>query len=53
MTNFPSRRLVLSQGTALVGAVSTGLLSSAVYANPKKIRIGFILPYTGNYAPSP
>ena len=47
-----SRRLVLSHGAALVGAASTGLLlPGLVRAQPGKIRVGLMLPYTGAYAP--
>ena len=46
-----SRRLVLSQSAALLGAASTGLLlPEAAQAQPGKIRVGLMLPYTGTYA---
>ncbi|MBK6006641.1 ABC transporter substrate-binding protein [Ramlibacter ginsenosidimutans] len=46
-----TRRLVLSRGAALVGAASTGLLlPEIVRAQSNKIRVGFMLPYTGAYA---
>jgi len=46
-----TRRLVLSRGAALVGAASTGLLlPQIVRAQSNKIRVGFMLPYTGTYA---
>lgn len=47
-----SRRLVLSRGAALIGAVSTGLLLPEIaQAQSGKIRVGLMLPYTGAYAP--
>jgi len=46
-----SRRLVLSQSAALLGAASTGLLlPETARAQPGKIRVGLMLPYTGTYA---
>src|SRR3954465_12887677 len=46
-----TRRLVLSRGAALVGAASTGLLlPGIVRAQSNKIRVGFMLPYTGTFA---
>ena len=46
-----TRRLVLSRSAALVGAASTGLLlPSIVRAQSNKVRVGFMLPYTGTYA---
>ena len=46
-----TRRLVLSRGAALVGAASTGLLlPGIVRAQSNKLRVGFMLPYTGTYA---
>ncbi|HZY15131.1 MAG TPA: ABC transporter substrate-binding protein [Ramlibacter sp.] len=46
-----SRRLVLSRGAALVGAASTGLLLPQIArAQSNRIRVGFMLPYTGTYA---
>jgi branched-chain amino acid transport system substrate-binding protein len=46
-----TRRLVLSRGAALVGAASTGLLlPQIVRAQGNRIRVGFMLPYTGAYA---
>jgi branched-chain amino acid transport system substrate-binding protein len=46
-----TRRLVLSRGAALVGAASTGLLLPQIArAQSNKIRVGFMLPYTGTYA---
>ena len=51
MTHSTSRRRMLSQGAALVGAASTGLLlPQSVLAQSGKIRVGFMLPYTGTYA---
>jgi branched-chain amino acid transport system substrate-binding protein len=51
MTHSTSRRQMLSQGAALVGAASTGLLlPQSVLAQSGKIRVGFMLPYTGTYA---
>lgn len=53
MTASPTtRRLVLSRSAALIGAASTGLLlPELASAQDKKLRVGFILPYTGAYAP--
>lgn len=46
-----SRRLVLTQGAAIVGAASTGLLLPEIArAQGSKIRVGLMLPYTGTYA---
>ena len=46
-----SRRLVLSRGAALVGAASSGLLlPEIVRAQGNKVKVGFMLPYTGTYA---
>ena len=46
-----SRRLVLQHSAALLGATSVGLmLPSRVLAQSGKVRIGFMLPYTGTYA---
>lgn len=46
-----TRRLVLSRGAALVGAASAGLLlPGIVRAQSNRIRVGFMLPYTGAYA---
>jgi len=46
-----TRRLVLSRSAALVGAASTGLLlPQIVRAQSNKLRVGFMLPYTGTYA---
>jgi branched-chain amino acid transport system substrate-binding protein len=47
-----SRRLVLSQGAALIGAASTGLLlPELARAQSGKVRVGLMLPFTGTYAP--
>ncbi len=47
----PSRRLMLSRSAAVVGASSAGLLlPQIVRAQSNKIRVGFMLPYTGTYA---
>ena len=46
-----SRRLVLTRSAALVGAASTGLLlPEIVRAQGAKVRVGFMLPYTGTFA---
>ena len=46
-----SRRLVLTQGAAIAGAASTGLLLPAIArAQGSKLRVGLMLPYTGTYA---
>jgi branched-chain amino acid transport system substrate-binding protein len=46
-----TRRLVLSRSAALVGAASTGLLlPQIVRAQSSKVRVGFMLPYTGTFA---
>lgn len=46
-----SRRLVLTQSAAIIGATSTGLLLPAIArAQGKKLRVGLMLPYTGTYA---
>ncbi len=51
MTHSTSRRQMLSQSAALVGAAFTGLLlPHSVLAQSGKIRVGFMLPYTGTYA---
>jgi branched-chain amino acid transport system substrate-binding protein len=47
-----TRRLVLKRGAAVVGAASAGfLLPEIVRAQSNKVRVGFMLPYTGAYAP--
>jgi branched-chain amino acid transport system substrate-binding protein len=46
-----TRRLVISRGAALVGAASAGLLlPEIVRAQSNKVRVGFMLPYTGTFA---
>jgi branched-chain amino acid transport system substrate-binding protein len=46
-----SRRKVLSQGAALIGAASTGmLLPQVAQAQAGKLRVGLMLPYTGTFA---
>ena len=46
-----TRRLVISRSAALVGAASTGLLlPSLVRAQSGKVRVGFMLPYSGTFA---
>jgi branched-chain amino acid transport system substrate-binding protein len=46
-----SRRLVLTRGAALVGAASTGiLLPGIVRAQSSRVRVGFMLPYTGTFS---
>ena len=47
-----SRRVLLKRGAAIVGAASTGLLlPEIVRAQSNKVRVGFMLPYTGAFAP--
>ncbi len=46
-----SRRLVLTRSAAVIGAASTGLLlPEIVRAQSNKVRVGFMLPYTGTFA---
>ncbi|MBE7939364.1 MULTISPECIES: ABC transporter substrate-binding protein [Ramlibacter] len=46
-----TRRLVLARSAALVGAASTGLLLPQIArAQSNRIRVGFMLPYTGTFA---
>ena len=46
-----TRRLVLTRSAAVIGAASTGLLlPQIVRAQSDKVRVGFMLPYTGTYA---
>ncbi|MGZ5887820.1 MAG: ABC transporter substrate-binding protein, partial [Ramlibacter sp.] len=46
-----TRRLVLSRSAAVVGAASAGLLlPQIVRAQSNKVRVGFMLPYTGTFA---
>ena len=51
MTHSVSRRQVLSQSAALLGATSAGILApQSALAQSGKIRVGFMLPYTGTFA---
>lgn len=46
-----TRRLILTQSAAVIGAASTGLLLPGLArAQSDKVRVGFMLPYTGTYA---
>lgn len=46
-----TRRLVLTRSAAVIGAASTGLLLPQIArAQSDKLRVGFMLPYTGTYA---
>jgi branched-chain amino acid transport system substrate-binding protein len=46
-----TRRLVLTRSAALIGAASTGLLLPQIArAQSNKVRVGFMLPYTGTFA---
>ncbi len=46
-----TRRLVLSRCATVIGAASTGLLlPQIVRAQSSKLRVGFMLPYTGTFA---
>ena len=46
-----SRRLVLTRNAAVIGVASTGLLlPEIVRAQGAKVRVGFMLPYTGTFA---
>jgi branched-chain amino acid transport system substrate-binding protein len=46
-----SRRLVLTRSAAVIGAATTGLLlPEIVRAQSGKVRVGFMLPYTGTFA---
>ena len=46
-----TRRLVLTRSAALIGAASSGLLlPQIVRAQSDKLRVGFMLPYTGTFA---
>lgn len=46
-----SRRLILTRSAAMIGAASTGLLlPEIVRAQSGKVRVGFMLPYTGTFA---
>ncbi len=47
-----TRRLILTRSAAVIGAASSGLLlPQIVRAQSDKLRVGFMLPYTGNFAP--
>ncbi|MDO9132213.1 ABC transporter substrate-binding protein, partial [Hydrogenophaga sp.] len=46
-----TRRLVLTRSAAVIGAASTGLLlPELARAQSDKVRVGFMLPYTGTFA---
>lgn len=46
-----SRRVVLTRTAAVIGAASTGLLlPEIVRAQSNRVRVGFMLPYTGTFA---
>ncbi len=46
-----TRRLVLTRSAAVIGAASTGLLLPQIArAQSDKVRVGFMLPYTGTFA---
>ena len=46
-----SRRFVLTSTAALIGAASTSLLLPGIArAQSGKVRVGFMLPYTGTFA---
>jgi branched-chain amino acid transport system substrate-binding protein len=46
-----TRRIVLTRSAAVIGAASTGLLlPQIVRAQSDKVRVGFMLPYTGTFA---
>lgn len=46
-----TRRLILTRSAAAIGAASTGLLlPQLARAQSDKVRVGFMLPYTGTYA---
>ncbi len=50
-SSAPSRRLILTRSAAIVGAASTGLLlPEIVRAQSGKVRVGFMLPYTGTFS---
>src|SRR5688572_12550059 len=49
--SMTTRRLVLTRGAAAVGAASVGLLlPQIVRAQSNRVRVGFMLPYTGTFA---
>jgi len=46
-----NRRIVLTRSAAIIGAASSGLLlPQIVRAQSAKVRVGFMLPYTGTFA---
>ena len=46
-----TRRLVLTRSAALIGAASAILLSPRIVrAQAAKVRVGFMLPYTGTFS---
>ena len=46
-----TRRLILTRSAAVIGAASTGLLlPGAGRAQSGKVRVGFMLPYTGTFS---
>jgi len=45
-----NRRQILSQGAALMGTASGLLLPQHALAQSGKVRVGFMLPYTGTFA---
>ena len=46
-----TRRIVLTRSAAVIGAASSGLLlPQIVRAQSDKVRVGFMLPYTGTFA---
>jgi branched-chain amino acid transport system substrate-binding protein len=46
-----TRRLVLTRSAAVIGAASAGLLLPQIArAQSNKVRVGFMLPYTGTFA---
>ena len=46
-----SRRLILTRSAAVIGAASAGLLlPEIVRAQSSKVRVGFMLPYTGTFS---
>ena len=47
---MPTRRLVLNRTAALLGASASGLLLPSLAFAGDKVRVGFMLPYTGTYA---
>ncbi len=51
ISRLPSRRLILGHGAAVIGAASAGLLLPEIArAQSNKVRVGFMLPYTGTFA---